>query len=195
MHTDLKKTLATIKRYLPVEGEATREQLHRMYDLTLRLMSQELAVIYDQEMFDSPTGQRTLAEQRSFGVSADSMVTLTIQEPLPSMKKLTEALEEHWKTMIHTAIAEAARQFMLPYFEKAFVEIEIITTKGCNNAKVWDTSNRAIQVILNNLKGIFFEDDNMEHMAFSVIGRWGEKGVTIIRVLDFDKSRQIGGIS
>lgn len=195
MHIDLKKTLATIERCLPVEGEPTWAQLYRMYDLTLRLMSQELAVIYDKEAFDSQTGQRPLAEQRSSGTSTNSVVTLTIQEPLPSMKKLTEALEEHWKTMIHTAIAEAARQFMLPYFEKAFVEIEIITTKGCNNAKVWDTSNRAIQVILNNLKGIFFKDDNMEHMAFSVIGRWGEKGVTIIRVLDFDRLQQIGGIS
>ena len=47
----------------------------------------------------------------------------------------------------------------------------------------------------NNLKGIFFKDDNMEHMAFSVIGRWGEKGVTIIRVLDFDQLQQIGDIS
>lgn len=195
MHTDLKKTLATIERCLPIEGEPTCAQLYRMYDLTLRLMSQELAVIYDKEAFDSQTGQRPLAEQQSSGTSTNSVVTLTIQEPLPSMKKLTEALEEHWKTMIHAAIAEAARQSMLPYFEKAFVEIEIITTKGCNNAKVWDTSNRAIQVVLNNLKGIFFKDDNMEHMAFSVIGQWGEKGVTIIRVLDSDQLQQIGSIS
>ena len=195
MHTDLKKTLATIERCLPAEGEPTWVQLYQMYDLTLRLMSQELAVIYDKEAFDSQTGQRSLAEQRNSGTSTNSVVTLTIQEPLPSMKKLTEALEEHWKTMLHAAIAEVTRQSPLPYFEKAFVEIEIITTKGCNNAKVWDTSNRAIQVILNNLKGILFEDDNMEHMAFSVVGRWGEKGATIIRILDFDKSRQIGGIS
>lgn len=194
MHTDLKKTLAAVGRCLPGEGEPAREQLYRMYHLTLRLMSQELAVIYDQEMFGTPTGQRTLAEQQSSGTSFGSAVTLTIQEPLPAMKKLTEALEEHWKTMIHTAIAEAARQSPLPYFERAFVEIEIVTVKGCNNAKVWDTSNRAIQVILNNLKGIFFADDNMEHMAFSVVGQWGEKGVTVIRISDFDKSQQIGGI-
>ena len=193
MNTDLKKTLASIEHYLPVEGKPIREQLHRMYDLTLQLMSQELAVIYDQEMFSSPTGQRTLAEQRSSGTSADSVVTLTIQAPLPSMKKLTEALEEHWKTMIHIAIAEAARQSPLPYFERALVEI--VTTKGCNNAKVWDTSNRAINVIINNLKGIFFEDDNMEHMAFSVVGRWGGKGVTIIRILDFGRLQQIRGSS
>jgi len=74
-------------------------------------------------------------------------------------------------------------------------EIEIITPRGSDNARLWDTSNRSIQVVLNNLKGIFFEDDNMEHMAFSVIGRWGEKGATIIRILDFDKSQQIRSIT
>ena len=89
--------------------------------------------------------------------------------------------------MIHAAIADTARQEPLPYFDKAFVEIEIVTPKGSNNTQVWDTSNRAIQVILNNLKGIFFQDDNMEHMAFSVVGRWGEKGVTIIRISDFEQ--------
>lgn len=195
MHTDLKKTLTAISSCLPTVGESSLKQLHQMYNLTLRLMSQELAIIYDKETFDRQTGQRPLAAKQSSGINADTVVTLTIQEPLPSMKKLTEAVEEHWKAMLHAAIAEAARQAPLSYFEKAFVEIEIITTKGCNNAKVWDTSNRAINVIINNLKGIFFEDDNMEHMAFSVVGRWGEKGATIIRILDFDESRQIRGIT
>ena len=46
----------------------------------------------------------------------------------------------------------------------------------------------------NSAKCIFFEDENMEHMAFSVVGKWGEKGVTIIRIFEFDKSRQIRGI-
>ena len=45
MYTDLKKTLAAIGRCLPDEGEPTQKQLHRMYDETLWLMSQELAVI------------------------------------------------------------------------------------------------------------------------------------------------------
>ncbi len=32
----------------------------------------------------------------------------------------------------------------------------------------------------------------MEHMAFSVVGRWGEGvGETVIRVWDFDKWKQI----
>lgn len=168
MHTDLKKTLAAVGRCLPTEGEPTWEQLRQMYDLTLRLMSQELSVIYDREAFGRPEGQeqQTFARRQSAGVNNGAAVILTIAEPLPAMKKLTETIEEHWKTMLHTAIGEAARQGRLPYYEKAFVEMEIITPRGSDNARLWDTSNWAIQVILNNLKGIFFEDDNMEHMAF-----------------------------
>ena len=79
---------------------------------------------------------------------------------------------------------------------KTLVEIGIVTPRGSNNARVWDTSNQAIQVVLNNLKGIFFRDDDMEHMAFSVAGRWGEKGVTILRISDdkqisANQSRQV----
>ena len=143
-------------------------------------------MIYDMEAFDGPAAQeqRTLAQQHSGGENRNGVVTLKIDEPLPSMKKLTEAAEEHWKAMLHAAISDAAAQEPLPYFEKAFVEIEIVTPRGSNNARVWDTSNRAIQVILNNLKGIFFRDDDMEHMAFSVVGRWGEKGITILHISD-----------
>lgn len=194
MYTDLKKTLAAIGRCLPDEGEPTQKQLHRMYDGTLWLMSQELAVIYDRETFGSHPAepeQRTLAERQSGGKNTDGMVTLTLREPLPAMKRLTEAVEEHWKAMLHAAISEAARQEPLPYFEKAFVAIRIVTPRGSHNAQAWDTSNRAIQIILNNLKGIFFEDDNMEHMAFSVIGSWGQEGSTVIRIFDFDRLRQL----
>ena len=194
MHTDLKKTMTAVGRCLHAEGEPIWEQLRQMYDLTLRLMSQELSVIYDREAFGHPVGQeqQTFARRQSAGVNNGVAVILTIAEPLPAMKKLTEAVEEHWKAMLLAAIGEVARQSRLPYFEKAFVEMEIITPRGSGNARLWDTSNRAIQVILNNLKGVFFEDDSMEHMAFSVVGRWGEKGVTIIRVSELNQSRQTG---
>lgn len=198
MYIDLKKTLEEISRCLLEKGVPTSKQLQRMYELTLRLQSQELAVIYDMEAFGSPAAQeqRPLAQQHSGGGNRNGIVTLRIDEPLPATKKLTEAVEEHWKAMIHAAISDAAAQEPLPYFEKAFVEIEIVTPRGSNNERVWDTSNRAIQVILNNLKGIFFRDDDMEHMAFSVAGWWGEKGVTILRISDSgqisaDQSRQV----
>ena len=132
-------------------------------------------------------GPRITADH-SHGQNNGEVVTLTINEALPPMKRLTEAIEEHWKAMIHEAIDEAARQKPLPYFEKAMVEITVITPRGTNNANVWDTSNRAINVVINNLKGIFFRDDNMEHMAFSVVGRWGEEGVTILRISKYDSS-------
>lgn len=71
--------------------------------------------------------------------------------------------------------------------------MEIVTPRGSGNARLWDTSNRAINVVINNLKGIFFEDDNMEHMAFSVVGRWGEQGVTTIRITELGEV--LGGYS
>ena len=175
MNISLKKTIVQIDRCLAEGGGASADQLHKMYDLTLRLQSQLLSVIYDMETFGGSAER--VANAHSGG------------------KRLTEAVEEHWKAMIHAAIGEAAQQRPLPYFDKAMVEIKIITPRGSDNARLWDTSNRSIQVVLNNLKGIFFEDDNMEHMAFSVIGRWGEKGATIIRILDFDKSQQIRSIT
>lgn len=194
MYTNLRKTLEAISRCLPAEGEPTPKHLHRMYELTQRLMSQELAVIYDLEAFGgSPAGQegRTLAERKSGGKTVGGIVTLTISEPLPAMKRLTEAVEEHWKAMLHAAISQAAQMGPLPRFEKAFVAIKIATPRGTDNAQVWDASNRAVQVVLNNLKGIFFEDDDMEHMAFSVVGEWGQEGNTVIQISDFYRLREL----
>lgn len=128
--------------------------------------------------------EKPFAWEMARGTNAGTEVALTIREPLPSMKRLTEDIEEHWKAMIHEAIEQAARQGPLPHFKKALVEMEIVTPQGSDNARLWDTSNRAINVVINNLKGIFFEDDNMEHMAFSVVGKWGEQGVTTIRITE-----------
>lgn len=73
---------------------------------------------------------------------------------------------------------------VIPKFQKAMVMIEITTPRGTDNPRVWDTSNRAINLIINNLKGIFFKDDDFEHMAFSVIAKWGEIGSTTIRICE-----------
>lgn len=186
MNIDLQKTLKTIEQCLSEDSLPTLADLKRAYRHTLQLQSQLLSVIYDIEIFDCiPSGQY-FARKQGVGKNGGAAVTLTIAEPLPPMKKLTQAIEEHWKAMVHATIAQAAQQGPLPYFQKAFVEIEIITTRGSDNTRLWDTSNRAINVIINNLKGIFFEDDNMEHMAFSVVGRWGKEGTTTIRISELE---------
>ena len=187
MNIPINKTLEQIERCLDT-GQVNIEQLRKAYDLTLKLQSQLLGVIYDLETFTSDSVGPRIAADHSRGQNSGEAVTLTINEALPPMKRLTEAIQEHWKAMIYEAIDEAARQKRLPYFEKAMVEITIITPRGTNNANVWDTSNRAINVVINNLKGIFFQDDNMEHMAFSVAGQWGEEGTTILRILEYDCS-------
>ena len=194
MYINLRKTLWDIEWRLPEGREPTQDELRQAYGTILRLRSQILAVMRDREDFEGASGQRnnTFAAQMSSGEVCENAVMLTIREPLPAQKELTAAVEEHWVDMMHTAFLKAAEQGPLPRFQKAVVEIHIATPRGSDNAKVWDTSNRAIQVILNNLKGIFFPDDDMEHMAFAVAGCWAEgNGYTTIRVSDFGAWRQI----
>ena len=67
------------------------------------------------------------------------------------------------------------------------VMVEITTPRGTDNPRVWDTSNRAINLIINNLKGIFFRDDDFEQMAFSVVAKWGEIGSITIRICELSQ--------
>lgn len=194
MYINLKKTLSDIERRLPHGREPTQKELRQAYLAILRLRSQVLAVLRDQEDFERVVGQcnDTFASQRSKGELCGKTVTLTIQEPLTAQKELTSAVEEHWVDMMRTAFRKAAEQGPLPHFQKSMVEILVATPRGSDNTKVWDTSNRAIQVILNNLKGVFFPDDDLEHMAFSVTGCWTEEtGYTTIRISDFNEWRQV----
>ena len=64
--------------------------------------------------------------------------------------------------------------------------IRIYAPRGTNNRKVWDTSNRAINEIINNLKGIFFDDDDFEHMSCRVAAEWGKIGMTEVRICDHE---------
>lgn len=182
-----------IEKCLAGKDEPSLPELKRSYRHAVHLCSQLLSAIYDQENFSASchAPRSRLAEEQAGGARDGDAVILMIHEPLPSMKRLTEAIEEHWKEMLHAAIKAAAQQGKLPYFEKALVKIEITTPRGSDNSRLWDTSNRAINIVINNLKGIFFEDDNMEHMAFLVAGRWGEEGSTVIRISEYDDTKRV----
>ena len=178
MYIDLKKTLSQIEKALPQEGVQDLSKLQKAYEITLRLRSQIIGVLYDMKRYSGPaTNDSPKQEIRS----NKQMVTLIIPEPLPGLKELTGAVEEHWVTMIHDAIKKESITG-IPKFQKAMVMIEITTPRGTDNPRVWDTSNRAINLIINNLKGIFFRDDDFDHMAFSVVAKWGEICRTTIRI-------------
>ena len=183
MYIDLMKTLKKIEKALPEDGTQDPAQLEKAYELTLRLRSQLIAVRYDMEQFGMGAVQPVEESTDQLPQTEKKMVVLTIPEPLPARKELTSNLEEHWIRMIHDAIARES-QTGLPYFEKAFVLIRIWTPRGTNNKRVWDTSNRAINVVINNLKGIFFDDDDFEHMACGVVADWDGIGQTEIRICD-----------
>ena len=183
MYINLRKTLTQIEKALPQEGVQDLSKLQKAYEVTLHLRSQIIGVIYDMKQYRGSTTNDSPKEEMG---SNKQMVTLIIPEPLPGMKELTAAVEEHWVTMIHDAI-EKESITGIPKFRKAMVMIEITTPRGTNNGKVWDTSNRAINLIINNLKGIFFRDDDFEHMAFSVVAKWGEIGRTSIRISELSQ--------
>lgn len=183
MDLNLMKTLKSIEKIISEADFTNVEKLKKAYLQTLKLRSQLISIIYDiEEYIENKDKER--GNQNAFQNTDKNLVTLVINEPLPSMKELTIAVEEHWVNIINKAIAEESKTGITK-FEKAFVMIEITTPRGTRNRQVWDTSNRAINVIINNLKGIFFEDDNFEHMAFGVVANWGEEGKTVIKVYDF----------
>ena len=183
MYIDLKKTLSQIEKALPPEGVRDLSKLQKAYEITLRLRSQIIGVIYDMKQYNGLIANDVPKQEIK---SNKQVVTLIIPEPLPGMKELTAAVEEHWVTMIHDAIEQESRTG-IPKFRKAMVQIEISTPRGTDNPRVWDTSNRAINLIINNLKGIFFRDDDFEHMAFSVVAKWGEIGRTTIQICELSE--------
>ena len=181
MYIDLMKTLRKIEKLLPENQVQDTAQIEKAYELTLRLRSQLIAVRYDMEQFGTAAITPAVEPVEQASQTEKKMVVLTIPEPLPARKELTSNVEEHWIRMIHEAIAQESITG-LPYFEKAFVLIRIHTPRGTNNKRVWDTSNRAINVVINNLKGIFFDDDDFEHMACGIVADWDEIGHTEIRI-------------
>ncbi len=185
MDLNLMKTLKSIEKLISEADLINVEKLKKAYSQTLKLRSQLISVIYDIEEYIEIKDKEKVNQNVALNTDKHS-VTLVINEPLPSIKELTIAVEEHWVNMINKAIAEESKTG-IPKFEKAFVMIEITTPRGTRNRQVWDTSNRAINVIINNLKGIFFKDDNFEHMAFGVVAKWGEEGKTVINVFDFEE--------
>ena len=186
MYLDLRKTLKKIEKLITEAKDVDEKKLTRAYEETLRLRSQLIGILDDIEEFAPMRQTESNNEPSSQTETVDKrVVVIKINEPLPALKELTEAVELHWVKLIHKAIAEESKTG-IPKFNKAFVLIEITTPKGTKNTKLWDTSNRAINVIINNLKGIFFEDDNFEHMACGVVADWGGIGETIIRICELD---------
>ncbi len=185
MNLDLTKTLNSIEKLLKQSDIYDIQNLQKAYEQTLRLRSQLISVIYDNRQFIYEEKTETKAPKQIRPIRKD-MIELVINEPLPAFKELTSAVEEHWVSMIHNAIKKESKTG-IPKYKRAFVLIDIIMPRGTNNKQVWDTSNRSVNLVINNLKGIFFEDDNFEHMAFGVVANWGEHGKTIIRICELDK--------
>lgn len=119
-------------------------------------------------------------------VTDGGIAVLEIGEVLPHNKELNSSvLNDHWLGCVHAATGKLAEKTEVPRFDMAMVGFRITMPRGVNNARTWDTSNRALNLVINNLKGIFFPDDNIEHMAFAVFGCWSDALMTTVYIGDF----------
>lgn len=190
MRIKLHKTLNKLNETLPADRPITFEMLEKADDLILRLRSQIIGIKYDMLDFAPATRYRlNMPAENGSQTEPKTTVSLIIPEPLPSQKELTYSMENHWVQRIQEAIAKEA-QTGIPYFKKAFVLIRIYAPRGTNNAKVWDTSNRSVNMVINNLKGVFFNDDNFEHTACGIVADWSKTGMTEIRICDYEELKK-----
>ena len=86
---------------------------------------------------------------------------------------------------------EIDKNINIQMFNKAFVGIVILTPSGYANGKPWDTDNRALNLVFNNLKGKFFQDDDFTHMSFGVFGAESTVEKTIILIDKIDNANKI----
>lgn len=137
MNINLKCTIKTIDKLICTEESFDLQKLKKAYEYTLRLRAQLIGIIADIEQYAEQDNDR---RDYTYQDISNGIVTLKINEPLPSLKELTASVEEHWVNMIHEAIDKISENG-IPKFDKAFVLIEITTPKGSKNINVWDTSN------------------------------------------------------
>ena len=155
------------------------------YDYATKIKNSLLA-LHQERYFGMPQELTAPLLTPCDGYVDDGIAVLVIGEALPHTKtEMTGAVMGHWQSCIHAATAMLAERYPVPHFEKAVVGIHVAMPRGANNSRIWDTSNRAINLILNNLKGVVFPDDNIEHMAFAVVGSWAEQAETTVFVGDF----------
>ena len=135
MFLNLKTTLKKIEKLITEANGIDEKKLTRAYEETLRLRSQLIGILDDIEEFapmrqtensSVPSPQTEMVDKR--------VVVIKINEPLPALKELTEAVELHWVKLIHKAIAEESKTG-IPKFSKAFVLIEITTPRGTKKHK------------------------------------------------------------
>lgn len=124
------------------------------------------------------TRNMLICDYKVNGYIENGIAVLEIFETLPHTKHRSFELEV-WQELIHSSIGCLADKHEMPFFQKAhmglFVEME-----RSPKFKAWDISNRAVNFTINNLKGIFFTDDDVEHLSIISAGRWSTNAKTTI---------------
>jgi len=114
------------------------------------------------------------------------MFKIFIDCELPHKKSREEQFE--FVKKLHEEINKLDRVKM---FNRAIVSIIVCLPQSSTNQKTWDVDNRAIHLILNNLKGIFFKDDDYDNVSLFVCGKQSQEPETVILIDTYSKHTEL----
>lgn len=161
------------------------DKLKQAYDCITRARNLLLAEHQERHFSEPVDAVSSVLTDCGGYVTGSGIAILEIGEALPHNKELTSVVNDHWLGCVQAAIGKLTEKSPLPRFDMAMAGFCIAMPRGVNNARIWDASNRAMNLIINNLKGVFFPDDDIEHMAFAVLGCWADEPKTTIYIGDF----------
>lgn len=121
----------------------------------------------------------------------NGIILIRIPEDLPKFsKELNLSCRKRWQGYIYHALKKLKMNHgILPYYGNAMIVIEVHSPSGVSGIYKWDVSNRTYNIIINDLKGLVFPDDNAINLIFAVAGVYDSDRQTLLYIGDFERHR------
>lgn len=201
--SDIENELMEIKQLAEVAGKAVDkllemnteklgQQLSSLYIYTEQQKLLTLSVIdrfhnavpggLVTDIFIHPVNQTGSCEMLE-----DETLKISIPIDIPKIKTAyTSESRQWWYSMARNAVLKAKQEYLsLPFYDRAFVIVDIHSPSPITSANNWDTANRACNLVFNGIKGLLFHDDSVDHMAYAVTGRIDQTRHTDIYVCHY----------
>lgn len=185
----------TVEKLLKMDTVKTGQLLSSLYIYIERQKLLALSVI-DRFHNAVPSGLVTdipipsTCQAGSCEIFEDEILRISIPLDIPKIKTAyTPETRQWWYSMARNAVLKAKQEYpSLPFYDRAFVIVDIHSPSPVTSANNWDTANRACNLVFNGLKGLLFHDDSVDHMAYAVTGRIDQNRHTDIYLCHFQQA-------
>jgi hypothetical protein len=101
------------------------------------------------------------------------LLKISIPEDIPKVKAVSNSgIWQWWYDIVRNTVrAAVGNSGRIPYFDRAFVLVDIHSPFPTASPGGWDTSNRACNLIFNGMKGLLFRDDSVRYLSYGVTGK------------------------